>query len=513
MTDKEPSVLIVFSKDIAHKMTGQQSLAAQVASAGLQCDIRWLEIDIEFSTVKSATAPIFAADFLVFSLSLDVWRRAIAYFPMPNIFSIEGRLRPCRLFAIVDSKKRSVEQFEAKQLSFHALQIPTLAAGEGYFNRRLQREILRSFGVNEIKLSKPDNYASSSAQSAGGWSARPIHQLASADTRKKLNCYDVWFATNRKILTDGTRRFSGSRGDRLHFGICRVSVPRSHRIGQIRGSWLRRALRFRFDDPELAIRDVSILPEDGFWLAAKENLLSWESTERVALLYIHGYNVGFDESVLRAAQIGYDLKIALTALFSWPSAGKLAAYSGDEATIEASEYFLEDFLGKLSACEGVTRLHVIAHSMGNRALLGALERMANRLIGSTNVPFGQIILAAPDVDADSFKNATVAHAKLRERTTIYIGSKDKALKASKFMHWNYPRAGYAPPITILPCADTIDSTHVDFTTLGHGYVAQVRAILHDIFVLIRHGTPPSARFGLQSATDETGSEYWRFARD
>jgi hypothetical protein len=34
-------------------------------------------------------------------------------------------------------------------------------------------------------------------------------------------------------------------------------------------------------------------------------------------VYIHGYNVSFEEAVIRAAQMGYDLKVeGVTALFS-----------------------------------------------------------------------------------------------------------------------------------------------------------------------------------------------------
>ena len=38
-----------------------------------------------------------------------------------------------------------------------------------------------------------------------------------------------------------------------------------------------------------------------------------------ALLYLHGYNTSFEEAAIRAAQIGFDLKVpGATAFFSWP---------------------------------------------------------------------------------------------------------------------------------------------------------------------------------------------------
>jgi esterase/lipase superfamily enzyme len=43
-------------------------------------------------------------------------------------------------------------------------------------------------------------------------------------------------------------------------------------------------------------------------------------------LYIHGYNVGFEEAAIRAAQLGCDLKAKSTMFFSWPSRSKLQEY-------------------------------------------------------------------------------------------------------------------------------------------------------------------------------------------
>lgn len=45
--------------------------------------------------------------------------------------------------------------------------------------------------------------------------------------------------------------------------------------------------------------------------------LSTRQDRKQALVYIHGYNVGFEEAAIRAAQIGFDLKIGgITAFFS-----------------------------------------------------------------------------------------------------------------------------------------------------------------------------------------------------
>ena len=46
------------------------------------------------------------------------------------------------------------------------------------------------------------------------------------------------------------------------------------------------------------------------------------------------------------------------------------------------------------------QVHIIAHSMGNRAVLRAATRIAARVQQRSTKPFGQAILAAADVDAE-----------------------------------------------------------------------------------------------------------------
>lgn len=100
--------------------------------------------------------------------------------------------------------------------------------------------------------------------------------------------------------------------------------------------------------------------------------------ERDAVIFVHGYNVSFEEAALRAAQLGFDLGIAgVMAFYSWPSKGSLKGYPADEASIEASEGFIADFLTRMASQSGAARVHIIAHSMGNRGLLRAIDRIAS----------------------------------------------------------------------------------------------------------------------------------------
>jgi hypothetical protein len=49
---------------------------------------------------------------------------------------------------------------------------------------------------------------------------------------------------------------------------------------------------------------------------------------------------------------------------------------------------------------------------------------------------------------------------------------------------------------------------VGVTALSHGYIAEARDVLHDMFVLTEHDAPPAGRMGLRPTYTETGEQYW-----
>src|SRR4051812_8412529 len=87
------------------------------------------------------------------------------------------------------------------------------------------------------------------------------------------------------------------------------------------------------------------LQADAFWQRITSHLNGVAFDERSAVIFVHGYNVSFEEAALRAAQIGFDLSIkGAMAFFSWPSQGTLGGYAVDAATIEASKDVIADFM-------------------------------------------------------------------------------------------------------------------------------------------------------------------------
>ena len=319
--------------------------------------------------------------------------------------------------------------------------------------------------------------------------------------------YRVWYGTNRKPhdRQHSENGFSGERDEVLHYGNACIYIPKSHKFGSVGSGWVERQV-FGEDD---RLKIYSIIPLDGdqFVHELAHSLRSKAVGSRKALIYIHGYNVSFEDAVIRAAQLGTDLKVeGVTAVYSWPSKGSLVGYPADEATSEGSEQFLKEFLNLVALESGAEEVDVIAHSMGNRAFLRAIETLAPAM-NNAGKKFGQIFLAAPDVDADTFKRLATLYPSISKRTTMYVSSKDLALKASEFLH-GYYRAGFYPPVLTIPGIDTVQVTKVDLTFLGHDYFSTAETVINDMFILMHSNLTPQHRIRLLPRPSETRPAYW-----
>jgi esterase/lipase superfamily enzyme len=314
--------------------------------------------------------------------------------------------------------------------------------------------------------------------------------------------YPLWYGTNRKPedATGEFKGFSGQGKDLTHYGICEVVVKKAHKFGSTESF---RQL-FTGDGNRRDPIRIRQMVEKDFWPSVKSNLAEIDPGKWDALVFIHGYNVSFADAAKTAAQLGCDLGILMTAFYSWPSKGSLEGYWADGDSIQDSEDHIANFLSEFVKVAQADRVHIIAHSMGNRGLLRSIEKIAKQFTGQAK-PFGQIILAAPDVSPILFKNEATAYQKIADRTTLYVSRKDKALLASSRMHKN-SRAGFSPPVTIVPTIDTIDVSDTDPSLLGHGYCMDNRDVLRDMHSLLNKNQPPDDR-GLESGVSET-QKYW-----
>ena len=208
------------------------------------------------------------------------------------------------------------------------------------------------------------------------------------------------------------------------------------------------------------------------------------------VLFVHGYNFSFDESTNIAVRLVQRAGIrAVPVAYSWPSGGKFSAYAADydrnEWTIEHLAQFIQDLVNVLP--EG-TVLHIVAHSMGNRALLWALAGL--------NLPqqrLGQLVMIAPDVDAEIFKDL-VSRAGPFRRKTVYVSNRDLALRASGWLRPNAPRAGDAgKQFVVVKGMDTIDMSPLKVGGSGHSISSYSQLMFDDLGAVLKDEDPKARK--------------------
>jgi esterase/lipase superfamily enzyme len=350
--------------------------------------------------------------------------------------------------------------------------------------------------IDRTLLGVPPEYERSQA-------VRGTKKTPQSSQQEESQVYPLWYGTNRKPKDskDLSKGFSGQGDTCVHYGTCEVEVKKTHNFGS--AGWVKQLFtgRLKFDRDSL---NPILEPED-FWADIKSTLAEIDPGKRNALVFIHGYNVSFEGAARTAAQLGCELKIPMTAFYSWPSKGRLLGYPADEDSIQDSEEHIANFLTEFVKVAQADRVHVIAHSMGNRGLLRSIDKIATTFQGQAK-PFNQIILAAPDVASTLFKSKAKAYQNIAERTTLYVSRKDKALSLSSWIHKN-SRTGFSPQVTIVPPIDTIDVSNTDLSLLGHGYCMEDKDVLRDMHSLVTRNESPEERFGLVSREYET-QEYW-----
>jgi esterase/lipase superfamily enzyme len=168
---------------------------------------------------------------------------------------------------------------------------------------------------------------------------------------------------------------------------------------------------------------------------------------------------------------------------------------------------LQAFLEALPGISGAKQIHLIAHSMGNRALTDALTNIAQKYKSPL---FKQIVLAAPDVDSQVFDQIAEQVRKAGTGVTIYASNNDEALKASNKFH-SYVRLGQGgDTIYTGKFTDTIDATKLPVASIGHSYFGDNPTVLTDIGILLYNGWPPSKRPPLVKQEPKPQSVFWEF---
>ncbi|HEY6306185.1 MAG TPA: alpha/beta fold hydrolase [Candidatus Angelobacter sp.] len=281
----------------------------------------------------------------------------------------------------------------------------------------------------------------------------------------------VFFATDRVLESREKLVFSGElnlSATRMSYGVKCEDPIAGHEAACTNPVWLKEEL-------------PASLEADAFFAAIR-------ASNSDVVLFVHGFNYSFDES------LGITLRMvertgiqAIPVAYSWPSVAKVSAYGADydrnEWTIEHLKDFIQDLVQALPP--GAV-LHIVAHSMGNRAVLWALARL--------NLPqerLGQLIMIAPDVDTEIFKDLVLRSGPFL-RKTLYASKHDLALQAAGWLRAGTPRAGDArKQFVVIKEMDTIDASSLKAGMIGHSVYDYSQVLFDDLAGVLKDQPPPA----------------------
>ncbi len=275
----------------------------------------------------------------------------------------------------------------------------------------------------------------------GGCASNKGALLPVAATVPGASTVDMLVATTRMRASDPQDFFSGGRGPELSFAEFTVSIPPAANRTPGEVQWPQRI-------PGNPATDFVTLKAD---LVDRKQATAWfhrtvrTVPQRRVLVFIHGFNNRFDDAVFRFAQIVHDAGTPVVpVLFTWPSRGSILAYGYDRESNTYSRNALETTLRTLAADPAVGEISILAHSMGNWVTLEALRQMAIR-DGRVAPKIRNVLLAAPDVDVDLFREAVVDMGKTRPGFTLFVSQDDRALAISRRLWGDAVRLGAIDP--------------------------------------------------------------------
>jgi esterase/lipase superfamily enzyme len=259
-------------------------------------------------------------------------------------------------------------------------------------------------------------------------------ELSQAPQQDVAGTVQIYVATTRELSAEPVW-FSGERAPRLSFARLDITVPRSHKPGELElpesgpGD-----PRKHFVATDLTRLDLAPVVAD-----VRKDLQRRPPSQRDVLVFVHGYNTNFADAVYRFAQIVYDSGFkGVPVLFSWPSRGELLAYPYDRESAYYSRDFLESNLRAITRDLGPPRMDILAHSMGTLLTLETLRQAAIRGDGSFGGKLRDVMLAAPDVDLDVFKTQM---RQIKRPVTVFVSADDRALDFSRRFAGDKTRLG------------------------------------------------------------------------
>jgi esterase/lipase superfamily enzyme len=292
----------------------------------------------------------------------------------------------------------------------------------------------------------------------------------------------VFFGTNRQIgIVESDIEFGRTRSDLLALGMLEV------------------------DRTSQSVTQVGLLRESEVAVLQPSEVL----------LFIHGYNSTFDQSVLTATKLAHRIKYrGKLFVYSWPSSASMSNYDYDRESILASRSPLKWFVELINQRFRPQHISIVAHSMGCQLAAEAVRDL-EAIAELRNIAPIELIMASPDIDVDVFAEALPALNRIKVGLTQYVSSHDRALKTSSWKA-SGQRVGLFRndnPV-FFEGVDLIDVSNQSRSLLGHDVYLENELVSADIGLLIQgHLRPPHVRNTNLELVGDAATAHWRFRSD
>ena len=238
----------------------------------------------------------------------------------------------------------------------------------------------------------------------------------------------VYVASARAVDGPGSQATRNSGA--LRYAEYAVTVPVSHQPGGL--------------SAEFAVAPVAGFDGKAAFTGAVVGGAVEAHGTREAVVLVHGYNTGFDESVRRAGQLAADFDVpASMVLFAWPSGNRLDRYNVDMMRAADASANLEELLRTL-ADSGVSRIVLLAHSMGVILAVDTLAQMHEKGADRFFAKLGGVALMSPDMALDDFKDSMERLGSASGKVVAYVSKGDWALELVASVTDNRTRLGTLP---------------------------------------------------------------------
>ncbi len=239
----------------------------------------------------------------------------------------------------------------------------------------------------------------------------------------------IFVATTRQRHAEVEFDFNGLRTSEVTYARYDVSLPPTHKVGAI--EWPKSTPNPATD---FVVTDAQVFNTPA-------TFRSKVATKNEAIVFIHGYNNNFAESLYRFAQITADMELTSTPiLYAWPSTETSYEYLHDRDSVLFARDGLQTLLEQL-ASSGVKRLILVAHSIGANLLMETLRQMAIGGDERVHKIIDGVVLISPDIDPSVFQIQLSRLDPVPSPFVVFSTENDNALKVMAFLTGRQQRLG------------------------------------------------------------------------